>query len=376
LVNSATETGPDGGSTIHIEGYLVNLDTGLYGSQIEQGLESIPILGLEKLDTIEEADRLVGEGEQPAAVIIPADFSRNIDAYSPVEIQLLADPAQKEAVAVVAGVVDQVASEIEILGEIQYGIRSVMEESGVAAELAPEALAAIQAQTLGVIYSQLEEIRSNPVINVQSEVLGEEEASAEWNPFSYVTPAFTVMFAFFLVALIAEKLVVEKEMGVFRRLQCSPIHRGSIIGGKMLAYLLIVFLQVLMMFAVGSILFDMPLGNSPIGIVIITLVLALTASSMGLMIGSFFDVSKKAANTGYILGFVLMILGGCVFPTFWAEGPIYYLSMLTPHAHAIISYMDVMWHGEPLLAVLPDVGIMLGMAVVFFGIAVWRLKFD
>ncbi|MBN1319180.1 MAG: ABC transporter permease, partial [Anaerolineales bacterium] len=269
-----------------------------------------------------------------------------------------------------------VASEIEILGEIQYGIRSVMEESGVAAQLPPEALAAVQAQTLGVIYAQLEEIRSQPVIELRSEVLGDEEASADWNPFSYVTPSFTVMFAFFLVAMIAETLVAEKEMGVFRRLHSSPIHRGAIIGGKLLAYVLIVFLQVIMMFAVSAIVFEMPLGDSIFGIVLVTLVLALTASSMGLMIGSFFDVSKKAANAGYILGFIMMIVGGCVFPTFWAEGPIYYISMLTPHAHAITSYIDLMWHGEPLLAVLPHLGIMLGMTAVFFGIAVWRLKFD
>lgn len=376
MVNTASETGSEGGAAIQIEGYLINLDEGPYGRQIEQGLESVPILKLEKLETSAEADRLVGEGERPVAVVIPANFSHQIDSYTPVRIQLLADPAEKEAVAIAAGAVDQVASEIEVLGEIQYGIRSVVEESGVSAVLGPEEQAAVQAQVLGVIYAQLEEIRSNPIIDLKNETLGEEEQNTEWNPFSYVTPSFTVMFAFFLVAMIAETLVVEKEMGVFHRLQSSPIHRGSIIGGKMLAYVVIVFLQVAMMFAVGNILFDMPLGRSPLGIIVITIALALTASSMGLMIGSFYDVSKKAANTGYILGFVLMIVGGCVFPTFWAEGPIYYLSMLTPHSHAILSYLNLMSHGDPLVKVLPDVGIMLGMAAVFFGIAVWRLKFD
>jgi ABC-2 type transport system permease protein len=154
------------------------------------------------------------------------------------------------------------------------------------------------------------------------------------------------------------------------------MQRGSIIAGKLLAYMAVVFLQVLVMFTVGNVLYNMPLGDSLVGIVVLTLALALTAASLGLMIGSLFGTSKTAGNAGTILGFVLMIIGGCIYPTFWAEGMVFYLSQLTPHAHAIDGYIKLMAEGAGVGAVLPNIGIMIGMAAAFFGIAMWRFKFE
>jgi ABC-2 type transport system permease protein len=113
-----------------------------------------------------------------------------------------------------------------------------------------------------------------------------------------------------------------------------------------------------------------------VGIVVLTLALALTAASLGLMIGSLFGASKTAGNAGTILGFVLMIIGGCIYPTFWEEGMVFYLSQLTPHAHAIDGYIKLMAEGAGVGAVLPNIGIMIGMAAAFFGIAMWRFRFE
>ena len=92
------------------------------------------------------------------------------------------------------------------------------------------------------------------------------------------------MFAFFIVGTIAATILTEKEEGTFRRLLASPIHRGSTIAGKMLAYMLVVGLQVLVVFGVGSGFFGVPLGNSPLGLLLVTLALALTATSLGMLV--------------------------------------------------------------------------------------------
>jgi ABC-2 type transport system permease protein len=370
------EAAPGEEPALQIKAFLVNEDGGTYGTQVMDGLRGIPMLEIESLDSIEEADRRVADGERAAAIVIPAEFSAGIDAYEPVEIQVLVDPTQTEAANIAADVVDSVAAEVAALGEIQYGIRTVLAQSGAFVDMDPEAQAAVQMQTLGVIWTQAQEIRHNPVIAVKSTDLKGEEEAGGWDPFAQSTAGFTVMFNFFLVGIIAESLLREKESGAFRRLLSSPMRRGSIIGGKILGYMVIVFLQVLVMGAFGNLMYNMPLGNSVAGMLGLTIALALAASSMGLMIGSLFDTSKKASNVGLILGFVLMIIGGCIYPTYSVEGFMGLLARLTPHAHAVMGYVKLMTEDIGLMGVLPNVGVLLGMAAAFFGVAVWRFRFE
>ncbi len=374
--SDTAEAGPDEEPTIQIEVFLVNQDSGPYGSQLADGLESVAMLMIEVLDSADEADLRVADSERSAAIIIPADFSAKIDAYELTQVEVLVDPTQADAGNIVAGVADSVAAEIAMLGEIQYGIRAVLAQSGAFVDLDPAAQAAVQMQTFGVIWTQAQEIRHNPIISVASTDLEGEEESGEWNPFAYSTAGFTVMFNFFLVGIIAESLLKEKESGALRRLLSSPMRRGSIIAGKVLAYMIIVFLQVLVMFTFGNLMYDMPLGTSIAGLLVLTLALALTSSSMGLMIGALADTSKKASNVGIILGFVLMIVGGCIFPTYSQPGFIGMLARLTPHAHAIMGYVKLMMEGAGAVAVLANAGVLLGMTVVFFAVATWRLRFE
>lgn len=375
-IGNVGETTPSGESSLVVEAYLVNQDSGTYGRQLAEALQQVSILDIEELDSRDEADQLVADGERAAAIIIPANFSQNIDDYVSSDLEVIADPTQDKAASIAAGAVGQAASSFASLGEIQYGIRTVLAESGITEQLTSEQLMGVQAQTLGVIWTQMQQIEENPLIEVQSESLEGEEDTAEWNPFSYLMAGFTVMFAFFLVGFIAEKLLQEKEQGSFRRLLSSPMHRGSIIFGKMLAYMVVVVIQVLIMFTVGRTLFEMPLGDSPVALLVLTLALGLAASALGLLIGSLFQNSKQAGNAGTILGFVLMLLGGCVFPTFYSEGIIFYLSQITPHAHALDGFVQVMNQGAGLVAILPNVGVLVGMAVLFGVVAMWRFKWD
>jgi hypothetical protein len=52
------------------------------------------------------------------------------------------------------------------------------------------------------------------------------------------------------------------------------------------------------------------------------------------------------------------------------------LGRLTPHARAIGGYYSLMAENATLFEILPEIGILLGMGIVFFGIATWRFKFD
>lgn len=374
-ISSAMISSLEGEEAVSLPAYVVNLDEGAYGGQVVQALQEIEALDIEVVPTVEEANQGVVDGERLAAVVIPAGLSANVDAYEPSRIQVIVDPTQEPYGGLITGVINRVAAEIVLQGEIRYGIRSVLERSGMFDDADPDMLFAIEMQSLGAIMTQLQRLRERPWVAVHSEDLAGVEAQGTYNPFSYTIPAFTVMFAFFLVGTVAQSIWLERERGSFRRLLAAPISRGAIIAGKVLAYMLIACLQVVIFFTVGSAVFDMPLGESPLALILLTLALALTATTLGILVATLSKSSRQADTVGTVLGFVLAGLGGCLYPIHTIEGFVGVLSRLTPHAHALIAFDAVMTAGAGLVDVLPQLGILIGFGVVFFLIGLWRFEF-
>lgn len=368
-------------SAIHLEVGLVNDDAGGFGPEIAKSIGGIQELDIETFDARAEAERRVQQGEKAAAIVVPADFSQKIDAYTPTAIEVIVDPAQPESASIVTGIMNQVVTEVALWGEVQHGIRTVLNESGLLAGTSPEQQRAVEAQSLGVIMTRLNELRRNPAIAVVSEDLAGVETQGSGADFlAYILPAFTVMFVFFVVALAAGSLLTERESGTFRRLLAAPIPHWSIIAGKMLAYMLVVCVQVALLFSTAYFGFKMPLGTSPLALIVVTIAVALTAAALGMLVATIAKTSKQADNIGVLAALIMAGIGGALPvtwpPLFRAEGFASTLSRLTPQAHAVEAYFSVMAENATLAQILPQVGILLAMAAVFFFVAARRFKFE
>jgi ABC-2 type transport system permease protein len=362
--------------TIEIAILVVDLDSGTYGQMLSDGLHGAEVLQVEEVSDATTADQRVAEGEAAAALVIPADFSTRIDAGEPAQVTIIKDPTQPEAASIVAGIANQAMAEVGMLGELRYGIHAVLAQAPDYDQAPPELVQALEAQTLGAMWTQVQQMRQNPVIAVESEAVAGAEEVQPWDPVSYYIPSFAVAFAFFLIGMMGQTLLREKEEGTFRRLMSSPMPRSAVISGKMLAYMTIVFLQVLVLFGVGYALFKMRLGESPLALLLMTLALSLASASLGMLLGALCTTSKQADRLGMVLGFVLLVLGGSIFPLFRAEGLIGTVSRLTPSAWGIEGYMGIIADGWTLADAAPNILILCGFAVVFLAIAVWRFRFE
>ncbi|MEJ2549912.1 MAG: ABC transporter permease, partial [Anaerolineales bacterium] len=265
--------------------------------------------------------------------------------------------------------------------EVQYGIRSVFDKSGLLGDLNAEQRRGIEAQNLGVIMTSLNELRQDPSILVVNESLEGEEVDAGTNDFfAYMYPAYTVMFIFFVIGTCATSVLREREAGTLRRLVASPIPRGAVIGGKMLAFMVIPCLQTIVLLGVAHVFFDTPLGQHPLALIVLTVIVAAVATSMGLLMATIAKSVSQADSLGTMASFVLAAIGGAipVAPLLLtrAEGFISILTRFTPHAHAIEAYYSIMAENAGLVDVLPEIGFLVGMGVIYFVIAVRRFKFE
>lgn len=360
---------------------LLNQDEGTFGTKMAQTLHSIEQLQVTAYNDATDAEQQVAKGKVYALVIIPADFSQNIDGYTPTMVRVVVDPAEPQAANIITGIIKQVAADFGLWGEVQFGVRTIFEESGVLAVASPEQARGIEAQNLGVVMTRINEMRTNPVITVSVENPSTETSGPPMvHFFAYLFPGLTVMFIYFIVAMSSGALLSERDTGTLRRLLTATIPRGAILAGKMLAYMLLACLQVVVMLTVASLAFDTPLGKSPLGLIVVTIVVSFNATALGLMIAALAKTTKQAENLGLIMAFVMAGLGGALpmgpTPLYRSGGAIGAIASFIPHSHAVEGFYKLMAENAGFSQILPQMGILIGMGVIFFLVALWRFRFD
>jgi ABC-2 type transport system permease protein len=99
-----------------------------------------------------------------------------------------------------------------------------------------------------------------------------------------------------------------------------------------------------------------------------------------MLVAALSGTAQQADNIGTVLGFVLGGIGGCIAmsatPLTRADGFMGVLSNLTPHGHALEGYYRLMAENATFVQILPEIGILLAMGVVFFLVARWRFRFE
>lgn len=201
------------------------------------------------------------------------------------------------------------------------------------------------------------------------------------NAVQHNVPAWTLFGVFFIAQQLAGSILEEKKLGTFRRLLVAPVSRAGVLLGKLVPYLLLNLAQVAVMFAVGVVvlpLFGAPrlaVGN-PLALAAISLAASLSATGLGLLIAALARTTEQIGGLGTLLVVTMAALGGVMVPSAVMPDAMRTLGLLTPHAWALGAYQAVLVRGAGLTAVLPAIGALLGFALVFSSIAVWRFRWE
>ena len=361
---------------------LVNQDNDLYGKQIETILNSIDVLDITVSNSPEEAESQVLDSKVLAAIILPPDLTENVNGYTPSTVEVVIDPTQQEFAHIITAIMNEVVGPVVVQGEVSYAISTLLGEIPAFQQADAATQNAARMQSFGAQMAQVQQMANDPWVSIEIQTTsGEDVVILPANMFALFVPGFVVMFAFFIVGAMAAELLQERQQGSLRRLMAAPIPRWAIIIAKMLAYIGLVLVQVMIIFGIASLFFEMPLGNSLVGLVLVSLALGLTATALGVMVAALAKTDKQADSIGMLLGFVLAALGGCMVigspvPLYNQGGTAQIISRLTPHAHALMAYGKLINEGAGVVDVLPQIGILLAFTVAFFLIAVWRFRFE
>ena len=198
----------------------------------------------------------------------------------------------------------------------------------------------------------------------------------------FAVPALTVLFVFLTAQTAAQSIYDEKKVGSFRRLLAAPISKASMLVGKMLPAFLTALVQTAVTFAFGIVglrlmgLTPLTLGNSPLGVVLVAVAVALCTSSFGILIAAVARTENQIGGLSTLLLWGMGIVGGGIVPLFLLESFLGPLPKVVPHYWAIRAYNDLMIRGLGLVDVAVEIVVLLGFSALFFAVGLWRFEYD
>jgi ABC-2 type transport system permease protein len=205
--------------------------------------------------------------------------------------------------------------------------------------------------------------------------------------YQVLVPAYTVMFAFFLVMNVGWVFVAERRQGTLKRLRASPITRGQLLLGKLLPYYMVSLGQGAFLLIAGRLIFglrwgpdDWPLWEQAAWLVPVVATTSLAAMGMALLVAAVAQSEMQVALYGAVPVLVLALIGGCVLPREMMPEQAQQFSLLTPQGWALNAYrelLDADPHYRPNLAIVGEAcGVLTGFGLVFTGLARLLLRLD
>jgi len=160
-------------------------------------------------------------------------------------------------------------------------------------------------------------------------------------------PGYTLFAMFFIVIPVSNALLRERREGTLLRLRSMRTHPMLILGGKLLCFSLVGFMQFGLMLAAGVWLFP-SLGltafhaQAPLlPLITLTLLSSLAACGFSLAIAATAKSADQAGVAGSTAVVMLSALGGIMVPLQAMPAVMRHLSSLTPLNWAMSSYQDL-----------------------------------
>ena len=131
----------------------------------------------------------------------------------------------------------------------------------------------------------------------------------------------------------------------------------------------------MLLIAFGQFVLKLDYLSQPAATLLITAATALCISALGLLVGALAKSEDQAIILSLIPMFVFSGLGGAWVPL-EATGPTFQaIGHLSPVAWAMDGFKNILVRGLDIQSAWLPAVVLLGYAVLFFGLAVWRFRF-
>jgi ABC-2 type transport system permease protein len=286
--------------------------------------------------SVDELEAGFRDGSVRQAIVLPAKFGERLGAGERVPVQIITDGADPNTGGIM---------EADALAVLRRWER---EQAGPAGARAPVVRLDVQAR-----------MRFNPTMESVN---------------LFVPGLIAYVLTIVSALMTAITIVREKEMGTMEMLLVSPLRPSQIVVGKVAPYVLLGFLDVVLVLGASQLLFRVPLrGSVPLLLVECTLYIV-TSLSLGILISTRAP-TQRVAMLAALAGLMLptLLLSGFIFPVAALPTPLRVLTNIVPARWFIIIVRGIMLKGAALSDLWRETLILAGMTTALFVAGIRRL---
>jgi ABC-2 type transport system permease protein len=238
----------------------------------------------------------------------------------------------------------------------------------------------LQSQIIGEINKELKNQKAGLTLLADPSALiveSREHGARDFSPLSFSLSAWSLFAIFFIVVPFSNSFFRDWNNDILLRLKSMGISKANILGGRMLAYLLVNFLQFFFLLSLGLFVFPHLLqfslefrASSLLPMLFVVFFCSLTATTYALFISCIARTQEQASALGAFGVVILSLMGGVMVPSiFMPPFMLKFIAVLSPlywgldaFAEAFQATVDWSGLGTSLL-------ILLAFAAMFFGIS-------
>jgi ABC-2 type transport system permease protein len=375
-----------------IEVSVVDQDHGPIAKRVTAAMSGDKSLEVKPAE-LEKAREAVRTGKSTVAVVFPEGFSdRSASAFfrgeNRPEMELLYDPSHATELAMVRGMLTQHVME-SVSAEVFNGPSSqkYVDESLKSLETAT----GINATDRKALVKLLQDVRNwtqrpqsdgaprRPGLSMPYTV--KEEAvtarrGVQYNGMAHSFAGMSVQFILFMGVDAGMIVLMQRKLGLWRRLQAAPISRFTVIASRATSAAIIAMLILAVVFTFARLVFGVKIEGSLAGFAGVCAAFAIMTAAFGLLIAMIGKTPEGTRGISILVTLILVMLGGSWVPTFIFPQWLQKITVAIPTRWAVDGLDAMIWRGLDFQAALAPIGALLGFAVLFGAIAVWRFRWE
>jgi ABC-2 type transport system permease protein len=207
--------------------------------------------------------------------------------------------------------------------------------------------------------------------------LGGQGELSELPPLVFMTLG---MIIYCLIAAAFEgpvpKLVRERQAGIFKRLGGTPLRAWNLLAAKTLSAALLIFLEVVLILAVGLVSSDITLAGSGWLLALILLLGTFAVAPLGFILSSVTRSADAAVMAVHAIYIPMLLLCGAFVPVEALPQALQVVARLFPLTYFVAPFRSVMIDGAGLGAIAVDLLILLAWAVVGWIVTVKMFRWE
>lgn len=318
--------------------------------------------------TRDEAATMLDKSRVVAALTIPAGFGNTLMAGLPVNLAVGVLPNDTRALAAQ----QSVSAAAEEMSNAVIAANVSLDE---AMQIKPFSDSAAKQAYYQQAMSAAQELLKNPPARTQitqsPKVTRDSISSAELSSIGQLITWVSIP----LIG-VAVTFIDEKRLGTLRRMLTMPVTKATILGGKIAGRLTHGVVQMALLILFGVLVMKVNWGRSPLALAGMALTFALACVAFGVLLGTLAKTSSQANWLAISTGMLMSALGGAWWPMEITPKLYQQVVKVLPTTWAMSGFTDVVVRGQGVSSVLPEMGILLAFAALFFGIGIWRLRYN